>query len=302
MRLITLLLLLLCCLSPGFAAFDDQAAVEGDSTGSPPNIGNFALPSPQQPGPLMAFGQTLIGKNYLQLSADTFSLFPSAAGGAFNSINAAMVYGISDRTSLYFNYPIEAEYLTRVHRMTGLKDVTLQLEHAFYTWGNSKYQEQATAVGYLSLPTQESDPGQVSPIGFGSSSFFIGATYNRTYVDWLVFVSPGIQLTDTSNQVRLGSQYLYQAGVGRNIFYVTNQSMLFGLVEMTGQYTEKDKILGVANPDSGGNIISLTPSLWLSTQKLIIQVGVGFPVVQDLYGNQTKTDYFIMTNVSWTIG
>jgi hypothetical protein len=302
MRLITILLLLFCCVSSGFAVFDDQAAVTGDSMGSPPNIGNFALPSPQQPGPLMAFGQTLIGKNYLQLSAETFSLFPSAAGGAFDNINAAMTYGLTDNTSLFFNYPIEADYQARIHRITGLKDITLQLEHAFYTSGNVKYQEQATVLGYLSLPTQESDPNQVSPVGFGSSSFFVGATYNRTYVDWLVFASPGMLITNTSNHVRLGSQYLYQAGIGHNIFYVTNESMVFGLVEMTGQYTEKDRLFGIANPNSGGNVISLTPSFWLSTKKLIIQAGVGFPVVQNLYGTQPKTDYFIITNVTWTIG
>jgi hypothetical protein len=299
MRLIAILFLLFCFILRAFAAFDDQASVEGSSAGSPPNMGNFALQSPQQPGPLLSFGQTLIGKNYLQVAFDTYS--PYHVGGAFNSMNAYMIYGISDSTSLFFNYPIQADVQTRVHRISGLRDITLQLEHAFYTSGNTTYQEQATIVGYVSLPMQEADPTRVAE-GYGSSSYFLGTTYNRTSVDWIGFISPGMLLTTTNNGVRLGSQYLYQAGLGRNILYATDESILTGLVEFDGQYTEKDTIFGQPNPNSGGNVVTVTPSLWFSTKKLIVQVGVGFPVVQNLYGNQTKMDYFILTNVSWTIG
>lgn len=282
-----------------FAAFDDQSVFAGDSAGAPPNIGNFALPSPQQPGPLLSFGQTLIGKNYLQLSFDTYSPYPN--GGAFNSLNTAFTYGISDSTALYFNYPIRADVQTRVHRTSPLRDVNLQLEHAFYVTGNTKYQEQATVLGAVTIPTND-ETTLHAPKGYGSPTFFWGATYNRTYVDWLGFVSPGIVVTTNSDSIRLGSQFLYQAGIGRNILSVSGESMLFGLLEFNGQYTAQDHVFGRLRPNTGGNVITLTPSLWFSTQRLIAQVGVGFPIVQNLYGNQTKMNYFIVTSMSWTIG
>jgi hypothetical protein len=280
-----------------FAFSDEQAETEGDSAGSPPSIGNFALPSPQQPGPLLSFGQTLIGKNYLQLSLDTFS--PYQLGGSFDSVNAAMIYGITDSTALYFSYPIVADAQTRVHRTSGLRDITLQLEHGIYTAGNIRHQDQATVVGAMTLPLQ--DANSLQTVGYGSPTFFMGTTYNRTYVDWLGFVSPGVLITTTSNHIRLGSQYMYQAGIGRNIVAVTDKSMVFGLLELDGQYTEKDQIFGFANPNSGGNIITLTPSLWLSSKRFIAQVGVGFPIVQNLNGNQPTLDYFIATSLSWTV-
>ncbi len=126
-------------------------------------------------------------------------------------------------------------------------------------------------------------------------------TYNRTYVDWLGFVSPGVLLTTSSNNVRLGSQFLYQAGIGRNIFAVSGQSILFGLLEFDGQYTEKEQLLGRDNPNSGGNVISLIPSISFSTKNTMTQVGVGFPIIQALYGNQKKMNYFIEANFAWTI-
>lgn len=310
------------------AATDDLSVINQESEGSPPAIGNFALPSPQQPGPLMAFGQTLIGRNYLQFSLETFS--PYHVGGAFDSVNASLIYGISDNTALYFSYPLQDDVQTRTHRRTGLLDATLQLEHAFYSAGNTHYQEQATWVGAVTLPINEASTHVIKTrdrrrreilrrggtkeeiistvitksttnLEYGAPTFFGGATYNRTYVDWMGFVSPGFLLTTTSDHIRLGSQVFYQAGIGRNIYSITDQSILFGMLEFDGQYTAKDHIYEHYNPNSGGNVIALTPSIWFSMKSFIAQVGVGFPVLQNLNGNQTKMDYFIAANFSWTI-
>ncbi len=292
-------LIILSALSePIFSDTDNLAETEGVSIDSPPSEGNFALPSSQQPAPLMSFGQTLIDRNQLQFAFDTYS--PYHFGGAFDNLNATLTYGITDSTALYFNYPIRANPETRGHHASALLDIVLQLEQAVYTTGNSQYQEQATIVGAVTLPTRDATTHRV-PRGFGSPTFFWGMTYNRTYVDWLGFVSPGVLLTTSSNNVRLGSQFLYQAGIGRNIFAVSGQSILFGLLEFDGQYTEKEQLLGRDNPNSGGNVISLIPSISFSTKNTMTQVGVGFPIIQALYGNQKKMNYFIEANFAWTI-
>ncbi len=290
-------MLWVCLLNIGYAATDEEAVLTGAASGTPPTIGNFALPSPQQPGPLLSFGQTLIGRNVLQFSANTFS--PYRIGGAFDAVNASLIYGITDETSLYFNYPLKADVTTRVHRTSGLLDATLQLEHAFYSSGNAHYQDQATILGAMTLPLQEpSIPS--SSTGYGSPTYFGGATYSRTSVQWFGFVSPGVLLTTPSQSIRLGSQVLYQAGIGHNLLAVSQTSILSGLLEVNGQYTGHDEVFGRSRRNSGGNIVTLTPSMWFSTDQLIVQVGVGFPVAQQLFGNQTKMDYFVAANISWT--
>lgn len=281
----------------------DASMTDGDSADSPPSIGNFTLPSSQQASPFLSFGQTLIGRNYLQLSFSTFSPYQNT-NGPFNNLNTSFTYGITDNTSLYFSFPIQADSTIRTHAAHGLssgvEDVTLQLEQAIYTVGDSKHEDQATIVGAITLPTQEVSIVGTST-GYGSPSYFLGATYNRTYVDWLGFVSPAVLLTTTSEGVRLGSQVLYQAGIGRNILYVSKQSTFSALLELDGQYTEKTRIFGQDITNSGGNVVTLTPSLSLSTPTLIAQVGVGYPIVQNLNGSQNKMDYFIAANLVWTI-
>lgn len=289
-------ILSILCSSVVFARNDDNAVQTGQSGGqSPPNIGNFALPGPQQPGPLMSFGQTLIGRNQWQLQYSTFSPYYVAA--PFKNMNASMIFGMTDDTAVYFNYPVASDSSPPART---LKDTVLQLEHAVYAYGNQRYQEQTTVVGAVVLPLDQGDiTNNIS--GYGSPAYFLGGTYNRIYVDWLYFVSPGYSLPTTSNHLKIGPQWLYQAGLGRSICSVTDQSILFGLLEINGQYAYKNKYFGLFDINSGGNVVALTPSLSLSFRHLMAQVGVGFPVVQDLNGNQTKTNYFIATTFTWTM-
>ena len=282
---------------------DDLAVLDGNDKWPPPKVGNFALPGSQQPGPFVSFGQTLIGRNYLQLTFSTYSPYRDISG-PFDTLNASLTYGVTDNTSLYFNFPVSADRQAgsrASHNFSlGLRDISLQLEQAIYTAGNKRYQDQITIVGALLLPINDVTNVNI-PEGYSPPSYFFGTTYNRTYVDWFGFVSPGFLFSTSHDGLRLGSQYMYQAGIGRNIFFVGEQSSLFGLLELDGNYTEKNRGFGADFADSGGNVITLTPSLTLSTQTLMVQVGIGFPVVQNLYGSQNKMDYFIASNIVWTI-
>ena len=90
------------------ATTDNQATLNSGGANGPPNMGNFALPAPQQPGPLISFGQTLIGRNHLQVEADSFGNFPG--NGVFQNLNASMIFVVRHATAIYFNYPIHVYY------------------------------------------------------------------------------------------------------------------------------------------------------------------------------------------------
>ena len=84
---------------------------EGHSDDGPPPIGNFILPSSQIPGPLLSFGQNIIDKNetIIYLSADDFQ------GADRQSIDAvpSILYGITDRLSIYLVTPVAVNYKQR---------------------------------------------------------------------------------------------------------------------------------------------------------------------------------------------
>ncbi|WP_454781093.1 hypothetical protein [Legionella sp. WA2022007384] len=214
----------------------------------------------------------------------------------FLNAPVSFVYGLSDKASLLLSLPIAANYVSGNEHSSGIGDIYIQGEYAPYENSNSKYADQLTVVGALSAPTGSFQKNP--PTGFGSPSYFLGSTFNRMSVNWLWYASSGLTWIEKNGNVKLGTQYLYQSGLGRNIKSVTGKYIFMGLVEVHGTYAEKDRISGEADPDTGGNVVYLTPSLWFSTKKLFFQLGWSTPISQVLNGDQSKINY----NITGVIG
>lgn len=266
------------------------------SSEEPPKKGNFSLPVSQQPGPFISFGQNIIEKGQTQIF-----IFGDRFIGRKNyltDIFPGILYGISDDWSIYFNAPFSPGNREEFYRSSGLEDIYLQLEYVFYSAQNSYSTDQATVVGSTIFPTGSAF--RTPPTGFGSNSFFIGGTYNHTTVDWLTYTSHGVTLTTSNHQTKFGNQFYYQFGFGRNI--ATPQGWIFlGLIEINGLLAGKNKIKNSFDPNSGGNNIFLNPSIWISSEKMILQFGVGFPLVQALRGDQPKKFMSFYANVGITL-
>jgi len=263
----------------------------------PFKTGNFILPASQQPGALIGFGQNVIDKNELQLflMADDFLGIQKHAIDVIPGI----LYGITDNFSVFFNLPYAANYQEGRKHSAGLEDAFVQLEYAFYNKQGKNFSDQATIVTGLTFPTGAAlkDPST----GVGSPSVFLGGTFNRTYPDWFAYTSHGVTLMTTHNNTRYGDIFLYQFGFGRNLFDIGTRWIFAWQAELDGQYAKRNRISGVTDPNSGGNVVYFTPSLMAASNKLIFQFGVGRAISQNLYGNQTKNTYLVATNIGWTL-
>lgn len=104
------LLILVNCLS-GIFLSTYAYGIDGIAQEAPPNIGNFALPTPQQPGPLISFGQRVINKDQKQL----YFFVDYLTGFKLHAVDivSSFVYGIRDDLSIQINLPIAASYKLR---------------------------------------------------------------------------------------------------------------------------------------------------------------------------------------------
>lgn len=258
-------------------------------------IGNLSLRASQQPGPLVSFGERVLDQGEIQLF-----LFGDGFFGKKNydtELLGSFVYGITDTLSIYFDVPYAPANKYGNDKSSGIKDLIVQVEYAFYSGSEETWGEQATIVGAIQLPTgsHSKDP----PTGLGSPSFFMGLTFNRTEFEWVYFCSTGVHLTTRHRNFKAGNEFLYQGGIGRNI--CTPPGWIYaGIVEVIGLYTWQDRTNGQKDPDSGGNVIAIVPSIWISSEKTIFQLGVGYSVVEHLFGDQRKAPYSVYFNVGWT--
>ena len=262
--------------------------------------GNLALKASQQPGPLISFGENIFDKGTKQV----YLLVDDYLGQHkhFIDIFPSYLYCPTDELSIYFNVPYAVSYRDKERRSAGLEDAFVQLEYAYYTKETKCYQDQFTIVGFLGFPTGSAL--KVPPTGFGTLTGFLGLTFNRTAVDWLYFSSFGAVVSGSIDGTKIANQYLYEFGIGKNIWY-SKHSIFAWILEFDGVYANRNRIEGIIDPKSGGNTVYMTPSLWYSTDHLILQFGIGYAIVSQLYGDQLlgpqgRNLWVFIGNFGWT--
>jgi hypothetical protein len=268
---------------------------EDSKKDEPPRIGNFALPSSQQPSALFGFVPNIVDKGEVQafLFADAFVGKEKLAVAPIPGV----LLGLSEDCSIYYNFPIAVSFRDDGHHSAGLEDFFIKMGYAFYNKTTKHYEDQAALITSVSFPTGSVEKNP--PTGFGSPSFFLGMTYYRTMVDWIFFTGHGALLTTSQYQTKIGDQFLYQYGFGRNI--PSPEGWIYAwMLEIDGQYGKKSRINGEIDPNSGGNFIYVTPSIWVSSKDIQFQFGISLPINQNLYGQQKKFDYALNFSFAWS--
>jgi hypothetical protein len=70
------------------------------------------------------------------------------------------------------------------------------------------------------------------------------------------------------------------------------------MLELNGEWHDHQRVGGVSDPNSGGNVVYLSPGVRLSMDKWSGFVSVGVPIVNDLYGAQAEPDWRLLTGVA----
>lgn len=257
----------------------------------PEKNGNFSLPSSQQPSGLFAFGGNVIDKGERQvfLFADKFL----GRHKVISDVIPSFLYGITDEFSILFNFPFSPKMLDGCEESSGLEDFYCQLEYAFYNKKTKNYIDQATLVWNMTVPT--GDITKHPPTGYGGPSVFVGATYYRMCPEWFFFTGQGAILTSSKHRRRAGNQFLSQYGFGKSI--CSPEGWIYAwMVEADWQHQQKNR----HEFNTGSSILYLTPSVWVSSETLLLQFGVSVPVYQKLIGHQRKIDYAFNFNLGFS--
>ncbi|HEX2978357.1 MAG TPA: hypothetical protein VHO47_04530 [Candidatus Babeliales bacterium] len=256
--------------------------------------GNLALPTSQRPGPLYGFGQNVFQRG--DLLGLMFIPFIGKKHEQFTEINSGILYGINNSSSIFVLIESSPQYKVNNNRASGIEDMFIQYEYAPYFKRNYRSSDYFTVVATLFMPT---GPVLKLPRAFGSPSFFFGATVGTVREQWYIYTSHGALITTSHKGTKIGNEIVYQFGLGKNIAYRSDKWILNWLVEFFGLYSFKDKIHRMIDPNTGGNVISIIPSLWFSNQRFILQVGCGFVPAQNQNGIQNKFTYFGAVNLVW---
>jgi hypothetical protein len=77
---------------------------------------------------------------------------------------------------------------------------------------------------------------------------------------------------------------------------------LDALLEINGEWHDKQRTAGVTDPNSGGNTIFISPGLRLTVENWSSYVLVGIPVLNDYNGMQATPTWRVLAGVSAVFG
>lgn len=240
-------------------------------------IGNFALPGPNRPFPMLGIGQTVVDKHNIFGFFEVDNFYGPHHTSTI--INPQFLYGINNSCSLFIEMPAFAQLKESSKKSSGISDLSAQIEYDYFCKNKPSSSLTGSILASVSFPTgnHKKDPAT----GTGGTSLFFGTTLVYMATDWYSFTSYGasVPLKKAHKNGALHS-FTYQAGVGKNISYKTDKWLFTWIIELSGTY------------EKGSNAILLCPSLWYSTHTLLLQFGIA-PVIYDYEWNKlNKTKLF----------
>lgn len=263
---------------------------EEEKKEGPTPVGNFSVPVVTQISPLISFGQLLVGEN--AFLAEVFGFYDQTDHGYSNVIEPNGIYGIRDDMSLFFIVPFSLKGKEGSSHSSGIEDILLQYEYGFYQRTKKEYTLLSTVVANVQFPTGSSI--KKPPTGSGWFTYFLGTTFSYMSPNWYAFFSSGANFPTAHHGTKFGNAYLYQCGFARYIKQLSPPGCIFDLmIEFDGTYFQKDRFAHVVDRNTGGNVIFVTPSIWLSSKSWLLQSGASFPILQNLNGEQDKIIYSI---------
>ena len=73
--------------------------------------------------------------------------------------------------------------------------------------------------------------------------------------------------------------------------------MIDAVLELNGEWQAKQTISGTTDPNSGGNVVFLSPGMRIASNRWSGFVTVGLPIINDLNGLQSEQNYRLFGGV-----
>ena len=194
----------------------------------------------------------------------------------------------------------------------GIGDLTLFGQYRFYQHTDNLH---AAFIFGLKAPTGKTsvrtEHGRLETglqPGTGSWDGLLGASFTYLFAPFSLDASllysltgSGSQNTDIGDILNYNAAISYRLGGGEApVFYATRKQSAWDVVlELNGEWRDKEETEGVTNPDTGGSVVYLSPGLrFSSASRWSLSVSFGIPVFSDNNGIQSDPDYRLITGLS----
>jgi len=205
-------------------------------------------------------------------------------------------YGFTSRLAVFGVLPVAKINRTPGDSDSGLGDSALFARYELFRSDSAGRTFRIAPFAGVRLPT-----GSAGKTGDGSVDVFGGVIATLASTLWVLDSqvrhdfnrkAKGFERGDSTS---LETSFQYRLSPGK-ITLDTN-AFVFGILELSANYYERNRVGGESDLNSGGFILYLTSGLQYATRRWIADLGVRTPIVNDLHGSALEPDYSILTSI-----
>lgn len=220
-------------------------------------------------------------------------------------------YGINGRLAVFGALPIVDKELdattagVRANRdASGLGDLSLFGRYTVYKRDAPGRTFRVAPFAGVTAPTGKDDesdalgrlPAPVQP-GTGAWDGFGGLVVTYQTLDFQLDGQLSYRINGEANGLDRGDIARADASLQYRLWpgelSAGVPGFLYGVLEAALIHSEKNRVVGIDDPDSGGLSVVVTPGIQYVTKRWIVEAGVELPLLQDLNGAALENDYVI---------
>ena len=178
----------------------------------------------------------------------------------------------------------------------GLGDASLFARYEVFRSDQPGRTVRISPYAGVRLPT-----GRDGKTGDGSVDVFGGVIATFASVQWVLDTQLRYDFNreadgfERGDSTRFDTYFQYRLAPGK--LTQDTKAFVFGVLELSANHYDRNRLGGVTDPNSGGFQLYLTPGLQYATRRWIADLGVKVPIVNDLNGTALEPDYSVLTSI-----
>jgi hypothetical protein len=246
--------------------------------------------------PIFGIGPHVLFKGGVEISPDMHRVEAGDRNATETGLN--ITYGITGDWAA----GVELPYLdkeTGSASASGRGDVKAFTKYRF--WRNDSLGVQESAAVLLKVKLDTAD-GATSPVlGTGTTDAILGLTYGYEGRRWYRWASARYRLNGTNDAgLRRGGKVLFDLVGGIRVKptgYLEADTVW--LLELNGEYSDRDDMNGASIANTGGTELFLSPGIFWTKRNFAIKAGVQVPVVSKLNETQNESGIRASLTLEW---
>ena len=235
--------------------------------------------------PLFGLGPHTVGQYSWALESE----MKRGQAGWFNQLE--LIYGLRPDIAFTVVAPYAFAY---ENRSAGFGDVLLRGKYRFYRRDYRGGSDAFALHGGVKLPTGD----QAKLRGTGTLDYFAGLSFGRESRRHYAFADVRYQVNGSDNNLNRGNILNLEAAYGirpLKLEYLQPDLVLLG--ELLGEFTGKNALNNVGDPNTGGFVFSFAPGMLFSYRNVMVKAAVKIPIMEKLNGIQDAPDAEVVVGI-----